>query len=1200
MQCPKCNATVLSEHKFCPECGNDLRTKTEQSRIELVRKDIPKSLAQKILLTKDSIAKERRDVTVVFADISGFTTLSEKLDPEELTLIMNECFRKLSNMVYLYEGIIDKFIGDCIMAIFGAPVAHEDDPERAILACIDMQHALKEINKTLDKAFKKLNIHSGINTGQVIAGKVGSDFQMDYTVMGDTVNVAQRLKDISPTGSIYIGPETYYRTRHAFDCFALEPVQLKGKTAMITPYEVIGKKWGSEFGLSTLHSDLVGREPEIEQLRKSTENIAKGKSSINVIKGEIGVGKSRLLYEFKKYLAISTVDIALIDGRGVSYESTNPLKAFSDCLHRFFVTDETVTERPEEIIKNKINKLLKGETEEIAPYLYKLLNLPLNEKEREKIVHLDSHTLQLQIFLAITTLFEKFADSRGLILVVDDIQWLDATSIEMLHFLLPIVKHHKTALFLSYRVGNIDPIKPLLATITSEYKPYYTDVNLANLSSDHSVTMIDNLAGQTMEARVKDYIAQKSGGNPFFIEEIVRRIVELKILETKTDLTEHDLKLPGSIEAAVTSRIDNLSKEAKYVLKIASIIGRTFPQKLLEAVVKDPDAYQHIDELESSEFCIKTIQENKAYYAFRHALFQEVAYNSLLKSERLIYHRVIAEAIESNFKDEMDDYLSVLAYHYFKCEDNKKALQYSIQAGDASASLYANEAALSFYEQALSIADNDSIKADILEKIADIKIIKGDFKTAAANFSDARAKYTGKLDKARLNEKYARVLVQQSQIDEGIEVLKNTLDSIRDSDSAIRAKVIYALARALLDFKLEVDEASRLINEGIALSKQIGDVNAEADGLNMKAHFAWRMGQPEKGIEPVQQAQKIYESQNDLKQLVKVHVLAGSVWRYAGKIDKAIKCTNKALELCEKIGDKNTQTRVLNNLGVYNAMKGDFKTARYYYEKNLEERKKLGDERTQGIVLFNMGLLHEHIGELDKSIEYYERARLLFEKINDTRNMISIYPTLAYNFTSKGDFKKAIEYYDRAVSLAETTQDKSSLGSVYSYYGSFFYRTGDADKALDLFEKAKQMLTEVGDQVSLYDIDLSFAQVYLNKKDQRALPIVKDFLARSRARKDGTGEITAKKYLGKGLALIEGKFDEGIKHIKQAVAAAEAAGFQAKHADCLVVLGEVLIAYKKFDKAKDYLLKAKKIYENMHATLQVRDVDELLKETTSQ
>jgi len=1196
MKCPKCGAENPEKHKFCGECGTDLRIKSDQSRIELVRKDIPKSLAQKILLTKDSISKERRDVTVIFADISGFTSVSEQLDPEELTLLMNECFRKLSIMVYRYEGIIDKFIGDCIMAIFGAPITHEDDPERAILACLDMQHAIKEINQNLDKSLKKLNIHSGINTGQVIAGKVGSDLQMDYTVMGDTVNVAQRLKDISPAGSIYVGPETYQRTRHAFDFIGEESVQLKGKTIKVTPYEVIGKKWGSEYGLSAVHSDLVGREQEFSALKQSSENLLRNKSSINVIKGEIGVGKSRLLYEFKKFLTISAADIVLIDGRGVSYESSNPLRSFSDSLHRYLIAGEiAATENPEQVMKQKIESMLKDEAAEAAPYLFKLLDLTLDENQKEKVIHLDSHSLQLQIFLAFTTLFEKIAEKKPVVLIVDDIQWLDATSIELIGFLLPIVRKHTIAYYLSYRLGNINPIKNLLKTIATEYKDFAVEVVLKNLGTDDSVKLIDNLAGQAMDARLRNYIITKSGGNPFFIEEIVRRVLESGVLESKEPLREESIQIPGSIEAAITSRIDSLNKEAKYLLKIASITGRTFPQALLETVVKEKDIYQHIDELESSEFLIKTIKDKKTYYTFRHALFQEVTYNSLLKSERNIYHKFIAETIENKFKDEIENYLSVLAHHYYNCENIEKALGYSLKAGDESAKLYANEEALFFYNQALSIVQDERTRADVLEKIADIKLMLGDFPAASSHYQDAQKIHTDPLLKARLDTKHAKALIQEAQIDKAIDILRNTLISIKDKDSPIHAQAKYALARALIEFKLELDEGEKLVDEAIEISKRIKDVNAEAFGLRMKGHLAWRRGQPEKGIGVLEEAQRLYKSQNNLKQLAELYILFGSVLRHAGEIDKAIEYTKESLNICEKIGDKDIGTRILNNLGIYYAIKGDFRTAKQCYEKNLEERRRLGDKRCEGIVLYNLGIFHEYIGELDKAIEIYKQSEAIFEKINDVRNMITVYPTLAYNLVNKGDTERAVQYYEKAIALAKKTQDKGALGSVYTYYGSYYLRIGDVEKAMELFDRAKAVLTEAGDKLSLTELDLYFAKVYVELKDARALTLATQQLTLANERNDRVDAIVARKILGQAQALIEGNVEEGIKNIKHTVAAAEDAGFVEYEASCLIALGEVLIATKKSKQALEYFKKAKKIYEKMKATFEVEKVDKIIK-----
>ncbi|MGQ9702064.1 MAG: AAA family ATPase, partial [bacterium] len=287
---------------------------------------------------------------------------------------------------------------------------------------MDMQTALEEINQQLGSHLKKLEIHTGINTGEAIAGKVGSDLQMEYTVMGDTVNVAQRLKDIAPPGTILVGPETYKRTKHAFDFIHLEPIQLKGKEESITPFEVVGKKWGAEYGLGSFHSDLVGRTAELNRLKMIVNEI-KEKSRIFLINGEIGVGKSRLLYELKKIIAISAPEIVVLEARGISYETLIPYKPFADCLRRYFVSSTQQPRDMKNIIAERLRIILQTEYKEIAPYLFKFLNLDIEEEERTKIEYLDAHSLQIQILLAITTLLEKIAATNPIFLIIDNIQW---------------------------------------------------------------------------------------------------------------------------------------------------------------------------------------------------------------------------------------------------------------------------------------------------------------------------------------------------------------------------------------------------------------------------------------------------------------------------------------------------------------------------------------------------------------------------------------------------------------------------------------------------------------------------------------------------------------------------------------------------------------------------------------------------------
>lgn len=1195
MRCPKCGNENPSKNKFCGECGFNLQEISAEDRMNIVKKDIPESLVQKILLTKDTIEKERKDVTVIFADISGFTSMSESLDPEELTLLMNDCFRKLSAMVYRYEGIIDKFIGDCIMAIFGAPVTHENDPERAILACLDMQLALNDINKNLNKSLKKLEIHSGINTGQVIAGKVGSDLQMDYTVMGDTVNVAQRLKDIASPGSILVGAETFNRTRHAFDFMASDPVRLKGKAESIKPFDVIARKWGSEFGLSAVHSDLIGRDQEFSKLKQGYNNLTNNNSSIHTIKGEIGVGKSRLLYELKKYLTISAPDITLIEGRGVSYESSIPFKSFVDSLRRLLLAGESlVTEKSDKIIKKKIESYLGDGSAEIAPYIYKIIGIDLDEKQLEKIRHLDSHSLQLQIFLSTATLFEKISEETPIIFIMDDIQWVDSASLELISFLLPMVRRIKISFYLSYRIGDLSSIKNLINTIQDEYTDFIVEINLRNLKPEDSAKLIDNFVGQDIGKSLKNYIIEKSGGNPFFIEEIGRSIVESGEFTKKKEFT-NKIQIPGSIEAAVSSRIDSLNKEAKYLLKIASIIGRSFPSRLLEEVVKDKDIYQYIDELEASEFLVKINKDNKTFYAFRHTLFQEVAYNSLLKSERTIYHKVIAEAIEDKFKDEIDGYFATLTHHYFNCKNLEKTLEYSLKAGDEATELYANEEALTNYNRALSVVDNELTKVIIFEKIGNVELLIGRADEASKHFQEAKNIVKDELTKARLAGKIAQACLQISEIDKSIEIMKKTLASIRGDDNPILAEINYKLANVLLEYKAETTQAEELVDTGIKIAKKIRDLNSEANGLRMKGHILYRRGMANKALDVLKECERLYESIKDQKRLSELFILMGVVSRSTGNLNKAINYAKKSMNISQKTGDKYISGKAYNNIGIYYGILGEFKSALNYYERNLELQQKTGNKRGEGVLLLNIGVVKAHLGELNIALEYFNKAKEIVESINDIRSMAYIYWTIANRLVDKDKKTLAVEYYEKALKIAHKTQDKLMLGEGYCNYVKYFLSINDMKKASELLEFAKGVILQTGNKVLLSQLFGALAELNLKNQNSDAIKYAEDGLKLALETKIKLDETAALRILGKTQALISGKFDEGIKNIKRSIAIAKEINLVMQIADGLFALGEVLIANKKPKEALEHFNQAKKIYSDINAKFWLEKVEDLIK-----
>jgi len=1195
MRCPKCGAENPPKNKFCGECGSRLQS-VSSDRMDIVKKDIPESLLKKISLTKDTVQKERRDVSVVFADISGFTTMSERLDPEELTLLMNECFRKLGAMVYRYEGIIDKFIGDCIMAIFGAPVTHEDDPERAILACLDMQSALNEINENLDPALKKLTIHSGVNTGEVIAGRIGSDLQMEYTVMGDTVNTAQRLKDVAPSSGILVGPETYNRSRHAFDFMALESMQLKGKVEKVRPYEVIGRKWGSEFGLGAVHSDLIGRDDELSSLKQGYTQLTNEKSSIHIIKGEIGVGKSRLLFEFKKFITISAPDIALIESRGVSYESSIPLKTFADGLRHYFMSGDISTADPrEDMVKEKMRTLFPDEKEagDVLPYLYRMMNMTLEPQHQEKVEHLDSHALQLQTFLAVTSLFENITKDKPILLIIDDIQWLETTTIELVNFLLPLIKQNRLTLYLCYRLGIIVPIKKLLATLNREYKDYLHEIEIKNLSDDYSAQLIENLIGQEIPEQLKTYIIAKSGGNPFFIEEIIRRILESGILKQR-DITSDTIQIPGSIDAAVTSRIDSLGKEPKYLLRIASIIGRSFPQELLEHVVSDREIYQHIDDLVASEFLVNIKKDNKPFFAFRHAMFQEVAYKGLLKSERIIYHKLIAETIENKFTEKIDGYYASLAHHYHQSGNNEKSLQYSIKAGDEAVALFANEEALNFYNQALASAESARVRTEILEKIADIELLIGRMQGAHDHFTRALELTKDSSVRARLTERLARVLEQTGRLDESIKVMEEGVRVLGDKNSPGLVTLLYTLSNILLESKAEGKRATDLANQGLGIAKKLKNRKLLAEGLRAKAHVLWRQGNNTEALDLVKEAQAIYEDLNEIKVMPFVLLLVAAIHRAVGNMNAAIEYVKQAIEYADRIGNKRVLAMCYNNLGAYYSFLGEHPVAIDHTRKNVAIREKLGDKKGEGIGLMNIGLMYKYLGKHDKVLDYYLKAIDLFENINEVRSTITSYQLTGAFYLCHGEADKALEYYEKSLKLAEQTGDPALIADAFYRLGDYYLDTHDLKKAEEYLTKTQESLSDSSDIHILSDIFTDFAELYIHKKDPKAIEYAEKALNYAVESRVKNNEMSSMRNLGRAQALVANDIDEGLRNIKRSVSIAIEGNAIEQYAHGLFALGEVFAAQKDTKQALDYLNQALKAYQGMKAKLWIKHTKNLI------
>lgn len=539
---------------------------------------------------------ERKQVTVMFADISGFTAMSEKLDPEEVRSMINGCFERLGAVIDQYGGHIDKFIGDEIMALFGAPVAHENDPERALRAALDMMAALETFNaEHADMIPKPLKLHFGINSGLVIAGGIGTHQRQDYSVMGDTVNLAARLEDLSEAGEILVGEDTYRLTAPLFQFETRPTVRVKGKEKPVQVYRVERAKVGASQmrGIEGLYSPMVGRQGEFTRAKALLDHFETGQGGVLSIIGDAGLGKSRLTQELEEYYGDMS-QIHWAEGHALSYgESASYLVARAVLRHLLRIAPDAPPSEASQILRDEVHSLLPAQIQEIYPLLAYLLDLPLDEESAQRLKYLEGDMLHQRLFQTVQQLLLAQAKQTPLVLVWDDLHWGDPSSLALLESLLPLTRQCRLALALVYRPVRDGRVWAFHQRLQERLGDAHQIIELAPLSHVESSQLLDNLLGLSdLPAKIRQLILNKAEGNPFYIEEVIRSLLDSgRLVRTTEGLSWQasanleDVSLPDTLQGVIMSRIDRLDPQSKRTLQVASVIGRNFPYRLLAQVV---------------------------------------------------------------------------------------------------------------------------------------------------------------------------------------------------------------------------------------------------------------------------------------------------------------------------------------------------------------------------------------------------------------------------------------------------------------------------------------------------------------------------------------------------------------------------------------------------------------------------------------
>jgi class 3 adenylate cyclase/tetratricopeptide (TPR) repeat protein len=866
--CPQCNTPYTPDSSFCDECGFNLLRPVKAPTVNYSEPQsyTPKHLADKILSSRSNIEGERKLVTVLFADVANYTSIAEKLDPEVVHNIMDGCFTILMDEIHRYEGTINQFTGDGVMALFGAPVSHEDHAQRACYAALTIQKSLDEYGAMVERdRGVEFKMRIGINTGKVIVGAIGDDLRMDYTAVGDTTNLASRIQQMSEPGEVSLSHETQSIIKGFFKVEYVGDHALKGKAEKQSIYRLNSehKEIRTRFEASLSHgvTELVGRGPEMQILKSAWDRARSGEARIVDVVGEAGVGKSRLIYEFQNALAD---DAIFLTGVCIHYGRNINFLPLIEIVRSVFSIEE---EMSEEEAGRLIEDIAVGKLESMIPFYRNLLSLQVDD---EGFKALDPEGRKFGTFEGVKNLLLSLSEKKPLVIFLEDVHWIDKISEEFFTFFSHPIHQYRILILTAYRPES---------TPGWSKGSLYRHLGLETLSEKSSGHLVRNiLGGLELDNDLEKIIVSKTGGNPFYVEEIIRELME------RNELMKHGmryvlrnpidhLKIPGTVQGIIAARMDRLSEDLKKTMQVASVIGRDFGYKILRSILELGDELRtHLTNLVGIEILYEKALYPELEYIFKHALTQEVAYESLLKQRRKEIHRRIAKTIEELYAENLGEHYELLAYHYEQSGNGIKATNYLILAGEKSNENASAQTAFEFFNKALSVTKSQKLQ---LDGEAKVRIHSG---LAQSSFQ------IGDSERCVKESRRSIELSRQYKL----------IDFERDNLSL--------LAVVMTNWP-EKAEAQKSYEDGLARAQEIKDKGLESSILSMMGTRAAIDGQFYKGYQICIKAEKLVLETDDLVGHIMTRVNRSFAERWIGRPEKTVELTEGMAEMARQMGN---------------------------------------------------------------------------------------------------------------------------------------------------------------------------------------------------------------------------------------------------------------------------------------------------------
>jgi class 3 adenylate cyclase/tetratricopeptide (TPR) repeat protein len=987
VKCPSCGTANPDGARFCNACGTRLDPTADGDAS--LDPFLPRELLSKLEAARAGRAMEgeRRVVTMLFCDVKGSTAMAETLDAEDWAEIMNGAFERLIAPVYRYEGTLARLMGDAIFAFFGAPIAHEDDPQRAVWAGLDIVSGIAGYKEQVRaERGLDLDVRVGINTGPVMVGQVGSDLRLEYTAMGDAVNVAARMEQTADPGTVQITAETHRLVEPLFDLESRGRIEVKGKAEPVAAYRVVGRRAEPGPTRGMRGSPLVGRDREMEELRGAVEQAQSGGGRIVSLVGEAGLGKSRLVDETRAEWTRQRPEVPPRDGSDirriwetwqcVSYDATRPYSQYRRMVAQIAGIEDT--DAPD-LVRGKLAATIEpGGEEWLEPHMRVWRSLfGVTESGEEP---LEGEAFRQAIMELVPSSTRAFGADEPRLLVFEDLHWCDEASMDVLIETAKLVDDLPCLFLFAYRPDRQAPSWRLKQWLETEYPHRSTELALAPLSEHESGHLIDALIPDEDPA-VRAQILQRTDGNPLFVEEVAAALLE----------RHDDLAIPTTLQALFTARLDALDEGAKHTLQLASVVGRSFSEPVLRAVSGEEDLATPLRTLERLGLIGETARTPEREYAFRHSLTQDATYGTILLRRRRQLHLRVGEVFEELYSNRIEEFAPLLAQHFQEGGDDERTLRYATVAADAASRLYANAEAVTHSTTAIDAARRLGRAAEALGHLYPNRgralELSGRFDEAVANYEEMEAlAQAGGARAAALAADMALTTLYATPTPvfdavKGRELCERTIALARElDDRSAESKALWNLM--ILDTYGGGDPAEAVDagERSLSIARELNATEQIAFTLN----DLWRpyaaLGDLRASRACLEEARPLWREMGNLPMLCENLSGTSALLGLAGETDEALALCDEAYAIAAEIGNPWGQSYSLLNAYHIDVDQGNLGRAIDRMHECIRLAELAGFVIPQAITRAELGALHANLGDLERGMALVDEGLEIAEE----------------------------------------------------------------------------------------------------------------------------------------------------------------------------------------------------------------------------